>query len=173
MTQITMKPRIYLAGKIAKNDWRHTLVPELRTEHWHDRSVIVMDRFDYVGPFFISDDHGCAHGRNKHGVLDACPTSEEDPVYDRNEIFEKCIRGIERCDLVFAYITSHDAFGTFFEIGLAHKAGKRIVLCFASNINIADFWFLAQGASRSFSDIAEPELPHILRREVNYLRGKP
>ena len=30
------KPKIYLAGKIGKNDWRHFLVPGLRNCEWKD-----------------------------------------------------------------------------------------------------------------------------------------
>jgi len=68
--------RIYLAGKIAKNDWRHEVVTNLgralvigdQWSRWPVLEKAVFGAHDYVGPFFISDDHGCAHGAGAHGV---------------------------------------------------------------------------------------------------------
>ena len=63
-----VKPNIYIAGKIGKNDFRHALIPGLR-EHHPDSGPLDCGAFRYVGPFFESCDHGCRHGRNSHGVL--------------------------------------------------------------------------------------------------------
>lgn len=76
--------KFYCAGKIAKNDWRHTLVPELRStsgemtyktrSHGHipcwPEAIVdgLWGEHDYVGPFFLGDDHGCLHGAGTHGV---------------------------------------------------------------------------------------------------------
>lgn len=78
---------IYLAGKIAKNDWRHTIVNGLRKAvdffdddgvrlnqpwyTWPPLPKAIFDYHTYTGPFFISCDHGCAHGPNEHGVAAA------------------------------------------------------------------------------------------------------
>ena len=51
-----MKPRVYLAGTMVKNDWRHYLVPGLREHDGSDGSLELPD-FTYVGPFFVSCDH--------------------------------------------------------------------------------------------------------------------
>lgn len=81
---------LYLAGKIAKNDWRHEIVADLRVAFaddfygtcGHELGAVVADpayrwpvlrraifnHHSYTGPFFISCDHGCAHGDNLHGV---------------------------------------------------------------------------------------------------------
>jgi nucleoside 2-deoxyribosyltransferase len=78
---------IYLAGKIAKNDWRHTIVDDIwagfsdqfyqdygRTTvanpayRWPVLRRSIFNYHNYTGPFFISCDHGCAHGDNLHGV---------------------------------------------------------------------------------------------------------
>ena len=65
--------KIYLAGKIKKNDWRGALVPwleDLMPEDWHKTVTLDMDgRNEYVGPFFVACDHGCAHGSNGHGAV--------------------------------------------------------------------------------------------------------
>jgi len=53
--------RIYLAGKIAQNDWRHELFPGLRGAEDFDGPPARWG-FDYAGPYFISDDHGLQHG---------------------------------------------------------------------------------------------------------------
>lgn len=73
--------KIYLAGKVAKGDWRHQFVPELRNVLDHevvDASdvTVLWPRFiqgflsqhDYVGPFFASCDHGCSHAPTSHGI---------------------------------------------------------------------------------------------------------
>ncbi len=61
--------QIYLAGKIAKSDWRHHVSAELRdasTDRSYSNSVgdlpdQIGTRYDgvtYVGPFFAGCDHG-------------------------------------------------------------------------------------------------------------------
>lgn len=82
--------RIYLAGKIKKNGWRHDLVPGLRdaygidqwTGYWRggrDNPTAMPESWPelqmpngllYVGPFFVSDDHGCFHSDGRHGLND-------------------------------------------------------------------------------------------------------
>ena len=59
--------RVYLAGKISKNDWRHQLIAGLRNHSWED-GPLTQSGFTYVGPFFISCDHGGFHGPNTHGM---------------------------------------------------------------------------------------------------------
>jgi hypothetical protein len=76
------KPTVYLAGKIGRNDWRHELVPELRgtvNGDCLDPEPVLFDPtlridcgdFVYVGPFFVSCDHGCFHGPASHGAVGA------------------------------------------------------------------------------------------------------
>lgn len=78
--------RIYFAGRIGKNDWRHTIVSGLRGsvetgpdgELFDPEFTIEFDdchlpgfteqEFVYGGPFFIACDHGCFHGAGSHGV---------------------------------------------------------------------------------------------------------
>lgn len=75
--------KIYLAGKISANDWRHQIVTELRNvdtvkdykghvilpDGWPTLKDAIFGQHDYVGPYFItSNQHGPTyHGRDKHG----------------------------------------------------------------------------------------------------------
>lgn len=66
--------KVYFAGKIDKNDWRHDILPGLRDSGYplgELKSPKELDReeFIYTGPFFMSCDHGCCHGENSHGIL--------------------------------------------------------------------------------------------------------
>jgi len=63
-----LRPRVYIAGKVAKLDFRHDLVPGLRDWRRENGSLECRD-FIYVGPFFNSCDHGCMHGPGSHGVV--------------------------------------------------------------------------------------------------------
>lgn len=171
--ELKLKPRLYLAGKVSKDDWRHKLVPGLRTHIWWGRNVIPTGQFDYVGPLLYSCDHGCSHGSNKHGVLASCRLGsllDENKAVERSDIFQRCMVGIQQCDLVVAYITSVDAYGTFFEIGYASSLGKPIVLCFAPNVDPSDFWFHEQAATRTYYGVREPCLAEIVKREVAAIR---
>lgn len=164
-----LRPRLYLAGKVLKNDWRHSVIPNLRTHIWRGRNVIPMQHFDYVGPFVYSCDHGCAHGTNKHGVLGSC--NSDYLAISRSEVFNRCMMGVRRCDLFVAYITSIDAYGTFLEIGYAFSLGRSIVLCFAPNIDSSHFWFYKQAASKTYCDVRAHCLTEIVRRELTAVRG--
>lgn len=75
------KLQIYLAGKIYPNDWRHSIVTDLRNAleqpgdawtlyketEWPVGNRAIFGCYDYVGPYFIGCDHGGFHGENSHG----------------------------------------------------------------------------------------------------------
>ena len=77
-------PKIYLAGKISHNDWRHdvvdgyadgiqafggwhgstygpSLVVDGHPRQWPTLRRAVFDTFDYVGPYFNGEGHGVGH----------------------------------------------------------------------------------------------------------------
>lgn len=83
--------KVYLAGKISRDDWRKSLDGvrpfsisandvvddvNLKNKHVHEFETYfgelpVVSRHPYIevtGPFFLSCDHGCYHGDNSHGV---------------------------------------------------------------------------------------------------------
>lgn len=132
----TMKPRIYLAGKIGKNDWRDFLVRNLRNTEWCETEVHT-ERFTYVGPFFFPCNHGCRNQPNNHGAVgeECCVEVSKNDVVARNNA------GLDAADLLFVYLTSCDCYGTLLEIGWALKSQTRVVLCFSPDIEVDDFWY--------------------------------
>lgn len=128
---------IYLAGKIAKNDWRHQVVRDLRY-HWGQElqndgreppwpvlTEAVGGYLDYTGPYFASDDHGCFHGPTSHG----CATCVDGYTpLPRQQVRQRCLNAISRSDMVFAWIDDLTGYGTLVELGVASAFGKLIVI---------------------------------------------
>lgn len=87
--------KIYFAGKIGKNDWRHKLIPGLRGA-WlgHDCGEGVGDlialqpvtweqdglTLHCTGPYFVGCNHGCFHGATNHGQISDYLGEETDDV---------------------------------------------------------------------------------------------
>lgn len=133
-----MSKRIYLAGKIAPGDWRHKVVSNLRRtfqydgeKPWPTLRSAVLDRFDYVGPFFISCDHQGFHGPNTHGVGANQGTEDCEDCCDCASaaglapavVVQRCMDAIGRADLFYAWLDDLTAFGTIAEIGYASGEG--------------------------------------------------
>jgi nucleoside 2-deoxyribosyltransferase len=80
--------------------------------------------YTYCGPFY-DDNHGCyiAH--------------------------ERAQSNIKSSQVVFAWIDSEDAYGTFAEIGYAAAIGKTIVIGYSKNMPVKDMWFLSEFAEKS------------------------
>lgn len=117
--------RIYAAGKIAKNDWRG-----VRNEWYLDDGPWPtvrdwMPGLDYTGPFFLGDDHGCAHGRGTHALDVDCVN----PVPDwQAAAVARCLGAIDSSDFVFAWLDDPTAYGTLVEIGYATGKGIPVVV---------------------------------------------
>jgi hypothetical protein len=156
-------PRVYLAGKIAKNDWRHILVPNLRAHIWAD-GPIHTKAFSYVGPFFVSCDHGCNHSPGSHGA--SAPVECGQRQFTREEIIANNNAAIESADLVFGYITDTDCYGTLIEIGCALSRGIRVVLAFAPNIPQDDFWYASMQTAAVHTEVRLCCLPSLLADEL-------
>ncbi len=156
-----MSPRVYLAGKIDKNDWRHRLVPGLR-DHLIDDGPLRTESFIYMGPFFISCDHGCFHGPNKHGVRGGC----SEGALTELQIIERSYAAIRSADLIFAYITAQDCLGTVNELTYAMTIGKPVVMAFARGVSSREFWFTARTATAVHINITDRTLPSLLQKEL-------
>jgi hypothetical protein len=133
-------PRVYLAGKISKDDWRNRLVPGLRDAEFG--RPYRCDGFIYGGPFFIACDHGCSHGAGTHGVDPGCESSVAPP---RWLVPSLCLDWIGRCDLLFAWIDDPTCYGTLVEIGWAQMMRKPVYIGFARHVASQDMWFAAAG----------------------------
>lgn len=154
--------RVYLAGKVGHTDWRHGLFPlrhvELRYQGSTDRVVLaeepmVKDGFEYVGPYFLSDDHGCFHGENQHGLIDpgyadgVCMADAEFPQHlNRQTVLNSCLHWLELADVVFAWIDDDTAYGTLVELGYAAALKKTIFVAFDQKRS--DLWFAQRIAMR-------------------------
>lgn len=168
-------PKIYLAGKIRKTCWRHKLIPELRGHSWDD-GPLPHYSFEYVGPFFVSCDHGCMHTESSHGNLEPlalrlCPSRNPDAEFDysRREVFDLCLKAICEADVVICYIDTLDCFGTLIEIGFAIAHRKTLVIAFAPGIASRaknDFWFACEAAAHVSYEVKKSELPELVRTAI-------
>jgi len=195
----------YLAGKIAKNDWRHKIVrglgeqfigscgsnaittynvrsksadEDVMTLQWRPLRYAIADQHHYVGPFFVSDDHGCFHGSNSHGFIctyDAeyspyrdginsetgealqYPNESYNPEFRtslQSSIVRRCLAAIRDCDVFYAWLDDPSAFGTLAEIGYARSFDKFVII--AGPQVYDDLWFVYRMASRLIFDFSDP-----------------
>jgi nucleoside 2-deoxyribosyltransferase len=163
-----MKPRIYLAGKIAKNDWRHKLVPQLRGTEWPG-APIECESFVYCGPFFAGCDHGCAHGPTRHGVVSDSPCQDDQQTMTDEQIRDLVIatntNALGIADVVFAYVDCMTAYGTLVELGAAYAMGKQVVLMFGSNLQPDDrseLWYAHRQADVVHESIEADDVARIV-----------
>ncbi|GAB3807144.1 nucleoside 2-deoxyribosyltransferase [Micromonospora zhanjiangensis] len=150
--------RIYAAGKITKNGWRHslfTIVDDAEYEN-PDRTpwpaevrIASLPGAVYVGPHFMSDDHGCYHGENLHGVAagdTACGGAY--PGMSRPEVTQRCLTAIRSATHVFAWIDDPTCHGSLVEIGYARALGKQVhVYTQTGRKELEDLWFAGQIAT--------------------------
>ena len=134
---------IYLAGKISKNGWRSKFVPGLRGaggDEYADAPtpLDIGGGLIYHGPFFVSCDHGCAHGgHDNHAMLGGCINTVQgdgwtwkhggDDTAIRDIAVRRCLDQINAADLIIA-VVSGDAHGTLVEIGYAVGIGKKVIV---------------------------------------------
>jgi hypothetical protein len=139
------RPRIYFAGKITPNCWRHDLVPSLRGSSWSD-APLDCGSFSYVGPIFISCDHRCGHGGGTHGAGGGGCLEGDAPT--KAAIFNWNNEAIESADALIAYIDAYDCIGTVWEISFAQDRGIPTYLVFAPWIDVDEFWVPRMRAKR-------------------------
>ena len=112
----------------------------------------------YVGPYFLSDDHGCYHsGPNSHGVAAggrAC--GEAYPGLSRPDVAKRCLSAIESATHIFCWIEDPTAYGSLVEIGYGKALNKRVDIYFKTSANLDDLWFAGQ-ISTAFSEAADVE----------------
>ena len=158
---------IYLAGKIAHTCWRHSIVEGLRSSSPESicggssgafpemLPFAIFSKHHYSGPFFVSCDHGCFHGKNQHGSAptDAIFSEHGDEIVmflpnaaEQQGAFRRAVQGIMRCDLFFAWIESLDCYGTIAEIGIAYNSGKTVCIGLKEGEDFSDLWFVTSCA---------------------------
>jgi hypothetical protein len=177
--QARSKPRIYFAGKIGKGDRRHGLVDadlrgaacsggDAEDDVFNPDLALDCGSYVYCGPFFVSCDHGCAHGEGTHGAIGGCcdddyheVTEFDEPGFNdliarrraidakHNRVFNINLHRLRSANFVFAYIESGDAFGTLIELGMAHSWRIPIGLRLPPEVS-ADMWMVAHTARRVY-----------------------
>lgn len=150
--------RIYLAGAIEKNCWRHRIVPGLRAALSYldsrlDRKTLPIGRHTYVGPFFVRCDHGCAHGPTLHGAAAGDEHSGCVQGCDRDQVRRFCREQIDSADLVFAWIDRLHAYGTIWELGYAAAKKKDIVVRWPMSFDISEMWLCLPEDARPAEDV--------------------
>lgn len=168
---------IYLAGKISKGDWRHDVVPlraawgrdnsgEMPTVGWPVLPKSVLGTFDYVGPHFISDDHGCAHGRDRHGCGAGDYVCGAYPGPTRERMRDLCLSAIYRADIFFAWLDDPSAYGTLVELGFATALRKRVVIGVPREgvEALEDMWFAQTCGLRIVADSPQEALKELVNR---------
>lgn len=171
--------KLYLAGKIDKNDWRHSLLP-LRGawDHyaypdtpppWPEIKFADIPA-TYVGPYFAGCDHGCTHGNSGHA---ASPGGCYRDLPGRETVPARCYAAIDKCDLFIAWLDDLTAYGTLVEIGYAKARGKHVVIGSPKWIGRADhlddLWF----AAASGRQIVTKTPQDLVRWAVEHYTPKP
>ena len=139
-----MNNKIYLAGKISKYNWRNKILKDSRIDETNT-PYILEEGFEYVGPYFLSCDHGCYHGYKTHGrrICSTSICSDDYKNETREKTISKCYEWIDNTDILFCWIDDITAYGTFTEIGYASAKKKIIYIACDKKIEKSslDIWF--------------------------------
>ncbi len=166
-------PRIYLAGRVSKNDWRHDLGVYMRGRFTaEDLPTLYKDKFPaekaeldghryiYTGPWFIGCDHGGFHGPSNHGVglVDAEPLCCQPTLPEgwsegtsRRALAQLCYDAIDSSHVVIAWL-EEGAYGTVAEVGYARAKGKLVIVGGPASKPRDDLWFAAASAGQVIED---------------------
>jgi len=164
-------PKLYLAGKIKKNDFRHQIVHNL-SGHDTNSGYLQTEDFTYIGPFFVACDHGCYHSPNSHGSIAENGCMHSGATQSQAEVIRKNNAAIDSADLVFAYITTTDCYGTLIEIGRATSTLRRprLAIAFAPGIPVDDLWYCVLQADSVHYSARECCLRELLSAELKALQ---
>ena len=134
-----MNEQVYLAGKVTKNGWREPIchprgvisaeADNAELYRWPLTASLVLGVL-ITGPYGVSCDHGCFHGRNTHGFGEStCCIGTGD--IQQQGVFTACMDAIRRSSSVFAWIDAKDCYGTLIELGYAKALSKYIYVAVA------------------------------------------
>lgn len=120
---------IYMAGKVEQNCWRGDITLGLRSAGLNSderldwpRFLIPGTRLEYVGPYFVSCDHGCSHGDMTHGQGPGC----SDTAPAAKDLSRACLSAVRDADWIFCWINQLDCYATLIELGYAARDGRKI-----------------------------------------------
>jgi len=108
-----------------------------------------------TGPWSLSCDHSCAHAIiTYHGMSPSGCFQSKQFGFDRTQIKNIALSGIDNAQVIMATISKADAYGTIAEIGYAISKKKPIVFNFI-DINPTEYWFMIE-MSRPLIDKIPP-----------------
>lgn len=114
--KLTNRPRLYLAGKVHKEQYRWNVADWAVRNSPSTPASVDGFAFEFVGPFTDAlSDHGCWTGDSLHSV-------------NRERVLERSLAGILRANVVVASLIDNGAFGTVFELGFAYANRPSIVI---------------------------------------------
>ena len=141
---------------------------------WHNSNHGIVNLFEQDQDFTLlgeEDENNSIHaGREWLFVFQgstSCPDGNNG--LSRAQAMQRCMHQILTCDALYAFIDSHDCYGTLAEIGYAHALGIPIYLVFDPRLQNAsdeyeehmdgghswteqtkrnDFWFITEMATR-------------------------
>ena len=158
----------------------HQMESVLEMEEWPVTFGIVKGQpdLDYTGPYFMSCDHGCFHGKNSHGVgafdggeikdsvkHDGLEKVLEDRKKRQEHTVMLCRKAIENSSIFFAWIDDKTCYGTIAEIGYAKALGKTILI--GGKKRFEDLWFVYAMADICEFDFEDPHEALTILLELN------
>jgi hypothetical protein len=168
-----MTIRVYLAGKIARNDWRIRIFQGISRPAFREWDHLPAfpergpksEEFEYCGPYFIEcwdGGHrcGCYSREEGHGVGAGSISGHQYEVCgpngpDQSEVITRCLDWLQSADVLFVWFDNLTAYGTMAEIGYAKSIGIPIWI-FKSERLEADAWFVEGLADyRGYADSPE------------------
>ena len=161
-------PRVYLAGKVGHQNYRHSLglkgrdMTHINKLHHHKNRPYI-----YSGPIVPSCDHGCWHA-----FFDGCTGYDGGYVYEESHMYfvepsghdaivGSTMKQIQQSDLLFAWFDSYDAYGSIAEIGFAAGCGIPVYVGFREDV------FPMQQSSTG--DTWDEQKSYLIGRELWYI----
>lgn len=148
---VTKQVKVYLAGPITDEPWRAQVStrpfpdPKEWTCGWPVSHNTLKGGFSFSGPFF-SPMPGIdnAHGIDLYSGIETSYKHCGDNIAAQMEIVQKCCAAIRESDVIFAWLSKPDAYGTLWELGYASALGIKTYLAVPDGTDIWDngpMWF--------------------------------
>lgn len=148
------KVKVYFAGKIRHNCWRHSIFPAITQFEEDDLQWPWVDiegtHVTYTGPYFSAMcGHGLCHGSATHGNED---WGRRGAAWE-GKVRETCLEAIDFSQEVFVWIDSLDCYATLIEVGYAFSRGKKIRVGVCGSLDLGgsdsrhELWFLENMAN--------------------------
>lgn len=115
-------------------------------ENWPTLHNAILNKHDYVGPYLVSCDHGCYHTGDHATSIAFEGESKSERNENRHKIRNLCLAAMGQADVLFFWIDSLDAYGTFAELMLCScvchsgDTGQRIFVASPSFAALDEMW---------------------------------